>query len=78
MLDIFDEHQRQGYWQALRILERQNGVMVCDGVGLGQSFIALALMEHFCRGWSAGWSCAMPLYEPARGRLTRTSDAKLV
>lgn len=48
MLGLLDEHQRQGYWQALKILERQHGVMVCDGVGLGKSFIALALMEHFC------------------------------
>ncbi len=23
--------------------------MICDGVGLGKSFIALALMEHYCR-----------------------------
>ncbi len=49
MVGLLDEHQRQGYWQALKILERQHGVMVCDGVGLGKSFIALALMEHFCR-----------------------------
>ena len=49
MEDILDEHQRQGYLQALKILERQHGVMVCDGVGLGKSFIALALMQHFCR-----------------------------
>jgi len=47
--DILDEHQRQGYWQALKILKRQHGVMICDGVGLGKSFVALALMEHFCR-----------------------------
>ena len=49
MVKRLDEHQRQGYWQALKILERQHGVMVCDGVGLGKSFIALALMEYFCR-----------------------------
>ena len=49
MADVLDEHQRQGYAQALKILDRQHGVMVCDGVGLGKSFVALALMEHFCR-----------------------------
>lgn len=49
LVEILDEHQRQGYFQALKILERQHGVMICDGVGLGKSFIALALMEHYCR-----------------------------
>ncbi len=44
-----DPHQEIGFRQALRILERQNGVLVCDGVGLGKSFIALALIERFCR-----------------------------
>lgn len=47
--DDLDEHQRQGYWQAVRVVNRQHGVMVCDGVGLGKSFIALALMERYCQ-----------------------------
>ena len=44
-----DPHQFYGFSQAVKIIEREQGVMVCDGVGLGKSFIALALMEHFCR-----------------------------
>lgn len=44
-----DPHQAQGFQQALNIIGREQGVMVCDGVGLGKSFIGLALMEHFCR-----------------------------
>ena len=44
-----DPHQEQGFQQALNIIAREQGVMVCDGVGLGKSFIGLALMEHFCR-----------------------------
>ena len=47
--DALDAHQEQGYLRALKIIERENGVMICDGVGLGKSFIALALMEHYCR-----------------------------
>ncbi len=47
--DALDPHQEQGYLRALSILKREHGVMVCDGVGLGKSFIALALMERFCR-----------------------------
>lgn len=49
LLKMLDKHQEDGYLQALKIIEKQNGVMVCDGVGLGKSFIALALMEHYLR-----------------------------
>ncbi|HET6387103.1 MAG TPA: phospholipase D-like domain-containing protein, partial [Armatimonadota bacterium] len=49
LLGLLDKHQEEGYYQALRILERDHGVMICDGVGLGKSFIALALMDHYCR-----------------------------
>ncbi len=47
ILPMLDPHQEHAYRQALRILEREPGVMVCDGVGLGNSFVALALMEHW-------------------------------
>ena len=47
--DALDPHQEQGFLRALTILKREHGVMVCDGVGLGKSFIALALMEQLCR-----------------------------
>jgi len=49
LAQVLDPHQIQGYRKALRILDQQHGVMVCDGVGLGKSFIALALMEKYCR-----------------------------
>ena len=49
LVEMLDPHQIQGYRQALRIIEQQHGVMICDGVGLGKSFIALALMEKYCR-----------------------------
>ena len=44
-----DPHQQTAFDAALQILGREDGVMVCDGVGLGKSFVALALMEHFLR-----------------------------
>lgn len=47
VLPLLDPHQVHAYQQALKILEREPGVMVCDGVGLGKSFVALALMEHW-------------------------------
>lgn len=49
LVDQLDPHQWYGFSQALKIIAREHGVMVCDGVGLGKSFVALALMEHFCR-----------------------------
>lgn len=49
LFDSLDPHQQQAYRQALLILERNHGVMICDGVGLGKSYIALALMERMCR-----------------------------
>ena len=47
ILSLLDPHQEHAYRQALRILQREPGVMICDGVGLGKSFVALALMEHW-------------------------------
>lgn len=47
--NALDPHQEQGFRRALNILKKQHGVMVCDGVGLGKSFIALALMEYYCQ-----------------------------
>ena len=47
ILDQLDPHQEDAYRQALKVLDREDGVMICDGVGLGKSFVALALMEHF-------------------------------
>ena len=49
LANVLDPHQEVAYRQALRILERQSGVMICDGVGLGKSFVALALMETYLR-----------------------------
>lgn len=50
ILPLLDPHQVEGFRRALRILEMHHGVMICDGVGLGKSFIALALMEALARG----------------------------
>lgn len=46
--EVLDPHQLLGVTRALQILDRDHGVMVCDGVGLGKSFVALGIMEHFC------------------------------
>ncbi len=39
--------QQQGYERAVRLLERHQGVIVADSVGLGKTYIALRLIEHY-------------------------------
>lgn len=46
--------QQQGYQQALKLLERHQGVMVADSVGLGKTYIALRLIEHRLNNKIAG------------------------
>jgi len=40
------QYQRDGYHQALEIADRWNGALVCDGVGLGKTFIGLMILER--------------------------------
>jgi|LSQX01.1.fsa_nt_gb SNF2 family DNA or RNA helicase len=49
LIRMLDKHQLDGVFQSLKILEREHGVLISDGVGLGKSFIALALIEHYCQ-----------------------------
>jgi hypothetical protein len=39
--------QRHGVWRARRILAKYGGVMIADGVGLGKTFTAGALMQDY-------------------------------
>jgi hypothetical protein len=41
------DFQRHGYRRALRILERFDGVLIGDGVGLGKSFIGSRLLDQY-------------------------------
>jgi len=40
------QYQKDGYHQALQIADRWNGALVCDGVGLGKTFIGLMILER--------------------------------
>jgi superfamily II DNA/RNA helicase len=51
MFPILSGYQRDGYRQARCIADRWGGALVCDGVGLGKTFIGLMLLEyHIQRG----------------------------
>ena len=41
-----DLYQKEGYWSALKIAKQYGGAFVCDGVGLGKTFIGLMLIER--------------------------------
>ena len=43
---ILSDYQKDGYRQLLRIAARYNGALLCDGVGLGKTFVALMLIER--------------------------------
>lgn len=48
---LLSKYQQDGYRAALNIAERWGGALLCDGVGLGKTFIGLMLLEyHLKRG----------------------------
>jgi superfamily II DNA or RNA helicase len=46
MFKLLDDYQKEGYWQVVNIAKRFNGALLCDGVGLGKTFIGLMLIER--------------------------------
>jgi superfamily II DNA or RNA helicase len=43
---ILDEYQREGFHELCDIAENYHGAFLCDGVGLGKTFIGLMLIER--------------------------------
>jgi superfamily II DNA or RNA helicase len=43
---ILDKYQQEGYQALMKIADRYNGAFLCDGVGLGKTFIGLMLIER--------------------------------
>ena len=41
-----DKYQRDGFHQLLKIADQFRGALLCDGVGLGKTFIGLMLLEY--------------------------------
>jgi len=46
MYPILDQYQRQGYAALMKIASRRGGAFLCDGVGLGKTFIGLMAIER--------------------------------
>jgi len=46
MYPVLDQYQSDGYHALMKIASRYNGAFLCDGVGLGKTFIGLMLIER--------------------------------
>ena len=43
------QYQKDGYHNLVRIAERYSGAFLCDGVGLGKTYVGLMLIERFVK-----------------------------
>lgn len=46
MFPQLDRYQKEGYWAMMKIARQHGGAFLCDGVGLGKTFIGLMLIER--------------------------------
>jgi len=41
------EFQEEGYIKALKIIDKHGGVVICDSVGLGKTYLGKKILEHY-------------------------------
>ena len=46
MFPMLDRYQKEAYWALMKIARQQGGAFLCDGVGLGKTFVGLMLIER--------------------------------
>ena len=46
MFRQLDRYQQEAYWALMKIARRHGGAFLCDGVGLGKTFVGLMLIER--------------------------------
>lgn len=46
MYKVLDQYQREGYHRLMQIASKFRGALLCDGVGLGKTYIGLMLIER--------------------------------
>ena len=59
-------YQRQAAQRLLAQMEEYGGAMLCDGVGLGKTYIATTLLVHYANAWREGKQIAHTLSDPFR------------
>ena len=46
MFPRLDRYQKEAYWALMKIARQHRGAFLCDGVGLGKTFVGLMLIER--------------------------------
>ena len=46
MFPYLDRYQQEAYWALMKIARQHGGAFLCDGVGLGKTFVGLMLIER--------------------------------
>ena len=46
MFSYLDRYQQEAYWALMKIARQHGGAFLCDGVGLGKTFVGLMLIER--------------------------------
>jgi PLD-like domain len=46
MFSRLDRYQQEAYWALMKIARQHGGAFLCDGVGLGKTFVGLMLIER--------------------------------
>ena len=46
MFTKIDRYQKEAYWALMKIARQHSGAFLCDGVGLGKTFVGLMLIER--------------------------------
>src|SRR6266699_3404674 len=46
MFPKIDRYQQEAYWALMKISRQHGGAFLCDGVGLGKTFVGLMLIER--------------------------------
>ena len=46
MFSNLDRYQKEAYWALMKIARQHGGTFLCDGVGLGKTFVGLMLIER--------------------------------
>lgn len=46
MFPALDRYQQEAYWSLMKIARQHGGAFLCDGVGLGKTFVGLMLIER--------------------------------
>lgn len=49
-------YQRQAAQRMVAMLEEFSGAMLCDGVGLGKTYVATTLIVHYANTWRDRWA----------------------